>query len=172
MAVRTILQIGDPHLKAKNKSIKNLNSPKTKQVINDLIDTMHANELVGIAAPQIGENYGIFVTEPRKTETRTGDQIDELRIYINPVITFQSKTKTVIYEGCGCVAKGALFGPVLRPKEIEIQSYNMDKHKFSLRCDGLLARVIQHEYDHLNGIEFTERIDDYRKFYQMWKQKP
>jgi peptide deformylase len=163
MATCDVLQIGDPKLKAKNKRVENTKNPLIKNVIQGLIDTMRTNGLVGIAAPQIGENYHIFVTEPRKTETRAKDQTDELRVYINPTITYFSKAKSIIYEGCGSVMHGDFFAPVQRPKQISIEAYDKDMKKFTLVCDGLLARVIQHEYDHLSGVEFTEKIHDYSK---------
>jgi len=164
MAVRNILQIGDPRLKAKNHFISDFDNPKLKKVIKDLVETIHTGDMfVGIAAPQIGENYQIIVTELKETKTRTGDQLDKLRVYINPKIIFYSKTKNVAYEGCGSVAQADLYGPVKRPKEIIIEAFSLDGHKFRLRCDGLLSRVIQHEYDHLSGIEFTEKIVNYKK---------
>lgn len=163
MAVREVVQIGHPALKAKNKTIANFNSPKVKQLIKDLVDTMREEELIGVAAPQIGENLKIFVTEPRKTKTRTGDQVDQLRVYINPAIIFLSKAQTIIYEGCGSVAKGTIFGPVKRPEEITIEAIDEKGKKFKLNCNGILARVIQHEYDHLQGVEFTEKVTDYQK---------
>lgn len=173
MAKRKVLQIGDPRLKKENKLIISFEDPKVQEVIKDLIDTMLANDLIGIAAPQIGENYKIFVTEPRVTKHRALDQTDELRIYINPEIGFCSKNKSVIYEGCGCVANGKLFGPVKRAKEVTIEYLDQTGNKYNLSADGLLGRVIQHEYDHLVGIEFTEKIMDYKrlvndKFYRKY----
>ncbi len=164
MAVRNILQIGDTRLKAKNHFIDDFDNPKLKKVVKDLVETIRAGGIfIGLAAPQIGENYQIIATELKETKTRTGDQLDKLRVYINPKIIFYSKTKNVAYEGCGSVAHADLYGQVKRPKEIIIEAFNLDRHKFRLRCDGLLARVIQHEYDHLSGIEFTEKVIDYKK---------
>ncbi|MFA6250344.1 MAG: peptide deformylase [Candidatus Shapirobacteria bacterium] len=163
MAIKPTLQIGDPRLKAENKPVKDFDDPVVKQVIQDLVDTMHQNELIGMAAQQIGENWKIFVTEPRETKTRPADQADELRVYINPVIVESSNEENVIYEGCGSVLNGALFGPVKRPKEITVEAFDQNGNKFRLTCDGILARVIQHEYDHLLGIEFTEKVLDYKK---------
>jgi peptide deformylase len=163
MAVKKILQIGDPKLKKKNKIIKKFDDRGIKRIIKNLVDTMHKNNLIGIAAPQIGENYQIFVTEAIKTETRSANQTDKLRIYINPRIVYSSKEENIIYEGCGCVANGGLFGPVKRPRQVRIEAYNEKKQKFRLECDGILARVIQHEQDHLSGIEFIEKIFDYKK---------
>jgi len=163
MATRDTLQIGDLRLKAPNKTVEKFTDSSVKQVIQDLFDTMRANELIGMAAPQIGENWKIFVTEPRETKFRMADQVDILRVYINPIILNSSKEESIIYEGCGSVLNGQLFGPVKRPKEITIEAFDQEGKKFRLTCDGILARVIQHEYDHLNGIEFTEKIFDYRK---------
>jgi len=163
MAVKRILQLGDPRLKQKTIAINGFADPKLKQIVQDLEDTMIKNGLVGIAAPQIGSNLKILITEPHKTPYRPVDQTDQLRVYINPQIIRSSKEEIIFYEGCGCVAEAKLFGPVKRPKEITIEAFDISGRKFRLTTDGLLGRVIQHEYDHLFGIEFTERITDYAK---------
>lgn len=162
MTVRPTLQIGDKRLKAQNKTLEKSNSAKIKSVIQDLTDTMLKNDIIGVAASQIGVNIKLFVTEPRETEYRKPNQSDKLRVYINPRITEFSKELSTIYEGCGSVGSN-FFGPVKRPRRITIEAYDQDFKKFSLTCDGLLARVIQHEYDHLSGIEFVEKISDYKK---------
>lgn len=124
---------------------------------------MLEKDLIGIAAPQIGKNFQIFITEPRKTKARRGDQVDKLRIYINPKIVEYSKIENIIYEGCGSVARGTLFGPIKRPAQITIEAFDEKGKKFRLTTNGILGRVIQHEYDHLYGIEFTEKLIDIRK---------
>jgi len=153
-------------LKSPNKPVENFNDPVIKQVIEDLTESMRAGGLIGMAAPQTGENYMVFVTEPRETKFRPAAQADELRVYINPIMVEVSLEEVIIYEGCGCVANvqdfgPVIFGPVKRPKEITIEAYDQNGRKFRLRCNGILARVIQHEYDHLWGIEFVEKIFDY-----------
>jgi peptide deformylase len=163
MAVRDTLQIGHPKLKAENQTVNDAFDQKIQQVITDLVDTMRANDLIGMAAPQIGENYRIFVTEPRETPTRSKDQSDILRIYLNPIITLYSPDQIEIWEGCGCVANGTIFAPVTRPKIITIEATDKNSQKFRLKSDGILGRVIQHEYDHLSGIEFTEKITDLKR---------
>lgn len=163
MAVKVVIQAGHPKLKKPNKTITNTNLPKVKKLHRDLISTMNKIGLIGLAAPQIAQNYMIFVTHPRKTKSRNLDKIDILRTYINPKITFRSQEENIIYEGCGSVVKGDLFGPVSRPAEIEIEALDEKGQKFRLRCNGILARVIQHEYDHLMGIEFLEKVSDYKK---------
>jgi len=163
MAVKQVIQIGDPRLKAENKRIEDFHSQEIKSVLEDLKETMRENELVGIAAPQLGLNFKVFVTEIRDTKSRKVATPDLLRFYINPKLINQSKEEVIIYEGCGSVVHGQLFGPVKRPKLITIEAFNQDGNKFRLTCDGLLARVILHEYDHLHGIEFTEKVYDYKK---------
>ena len=160
---REIIQIGHPALKAKNKPVENICSKEIKQLIQDLKDILQENELIGIAAPQIAENYQIFVTEARNTSFRTLDKEDIFRVYINPRITWASYRFTTIYEGCGSVLQGTLFGPVIRPCEIVIQAENEKGRRFQLKCDGILSRVIQHEYDHLHGIEFLEKVSNYKQ---------
>jgi len=163
MAKREIIEIGHRVLKLKNKPITDFHSKKLKQLIQDLKDTMVEYDLIGIAAPQIAQNYQVFLTQPRKTSSRKLTKNDQLRVYINPHITFLSNEKNLIYEGCGCMPKLSIFGPVMRPKEIEVEAYDENENKFRLRCDGILARVILHEYDHLQGIEFLEKISDNKK---------
>ncbi len=150
-------------LKAKNKTIKSSHSPIFRKLLKDLKDTMYKTDLVGIAAPQIAENYQIFVTHPRNTKFRKLPKTDIFRVFVNPRITFYSKQENLIYEGCGSVVNGELFGPVTRSKEVIIEAYDERGQKFSLRSDGILARIIQHEFDHLRGTEFIQKIDDYSK---------
>lgn len=163
MAIKNIIEIGHRVLKLENKPITDFNSPILKKLIKDLKDTMKYVDLIGIAAPQIGVNSQVFLTHPRKTHARRLAKSDILRVYINPKIIFRSDETNLIYEGCGCVPKSSIFGPVIRSREVEVEAYGENGEKFSLRCDGLLARVIQHEYDHLHGIEFLERVTDNRK---------
>lgn len=163
MAVRKVIMAGDPRLKAKNSLIKDCKSPKIQKLIKDLISTNKAADLIGIASTQIGENYMVFITHCINTGSRKLGKTDKLRVFINPKITYQSEKQNVIYEGCGSVADGAIFGPVLRPEEVEVQAVDEKGQKFSLRANGILGRVIQHEYDHLHGIEFIQKVSDYGK---------
>jgi peptide deformylase len=162
MIIKEVTQVGNPILKSKAKSVSNIESKETQRVVTDLIDSMYYHDLVGMAASQIGEKLRIFVTELRKTKCRDED-VDKLRVYINPKITWFSKKQVVIYEGCGSVAYGNLFGPVRRPEKIEVEAFDEKGNSFRLKACGLLSRVIQHEYDHLEGIEFTEKISDMQK---------
>lgn len=162
MIIKEIIQIGNPLLSKKSKPIAKISSIETQQVIKNLVDSMRYHDLVGMAASQIGEKMRIFVTEVRKTFYRNFSK-DILRVYINPKIVWFSKKQVIIYEGCGSVAYAKLFAPVKRPEKIIIEAFDEKGNKFRLKAEGFLSRVIQHEYDHLDGIEFTEKITDIRK---------
>ncbi len=163
MIIKNIVQIGNPLLSQKSKSIKKIDTSETKRVIKNLVDSLRHHDLIGIASSQIGEKLRIFVTEVRRTVYRDPRDVDELRIYINPKIVWSSKKEIIIYEGCGSVAYAKLFAPVRRPEKIVIEVLDEKGNKFQLKAGGLLSRVIQHEYDHLDGIEFTEKITDIKK---------
>lgn len=163
MAVKKITQAGHPALKAENKEVKDFSSHKLKKLIKDLKDTMYDSGLIGIASPQIGVNEMVFVTHPRNTKSRNIGKEDICRVFINPQIIGQLKENIIIYEGCGSVAEMKLFGPVLRPKKITVEALDEKGKKFLITCDGLLARVIQHEVDHLMGMEFIQKVSDYNK---------
>src|SRR5512133_38962 len=112
MIIKNIVQIGDSRIREKSKKIEPT-SQKAKRAVKDLKDTMRAQKLVGISAPQIGRSYRIILVEVRPVGTLTRQGYGEipLTILINPkIIEFSEKRKT-IYEGCGSVAYGQIFGP-------------------------------------------------------------
>lgn len=158
--IKKTIQIGNTVLRkvSKKVDVKDINSRKIKGLISDLSDTMREKKLIGIAAPQINSDLKVFITEIRKTKNRKSADIDVLRVFINPKIIEMSKGVCKMYEGCGSIASGDLFAPVERPREITIEAFNETGEKFNLKAKGLLARVIQHEYDHLNGILFIDKV--------------
>ena len=163
MIIEKIIQMWNPILSKKSKPVKDLPSSRIKKIIKNLVDTMKASNLIWIAAPQIWINERIFVTELAVTKFRKAKDADTLRIFINPNIIWKSKDQCVMYEWCGSVAYSKLFAPVKRPSKIIIEAFDEYGEKFILHTDWLLGRVIQHEYDHLDGIAFTEKITDIKK---------
>ena len=119
---------------------------------------MRHADLVGMAAPQIGQNVKIFVTEIRKTKFRKTKELDKLRVFINSKIISRSKKMVSGYEGCGSVATAGIFGKVPRPYQVTVSAIDEKNKKFVFTAKGLLARVIQHETDHLNGIVFLDKV--------------
>ena len=163
MIIKNTIQIWNPILSKKAKNVRDIQSPMTKRIIKNLVDSMRANNLIGMAAPQIWVSKKIFVTELRTTTFRKAKDTDSLRVFINPKITRRSKESWVMYEWCWSVAYSKIFAPVRRPNTIIIEAYNDEGEKIALKAKWLLARVIQHEYDHLDGICFTEKITDIKK---------
>ncbi|MFA4817372.1 MAG: peptide deformylase [Parcubacteria group bacterium] len=163
MAIKSIIQIGNPILRKKTSLVRDISSLKSKRITRDLIGTLRASSLIGLAAPQIGQSFQIFITEMRKTANRKNEDKDKLRIYINPKIIKFSKKTNIGYEGCGSVGNAQIFGPVKRASEVTIEALNEKGKKIVFKAQNLLARIIQHESDHLNGILFTDKISDYKK---------
>lgn len=160
--IKYVTQVGNSLIRSKSKKVINPQSKEVQKVITNLIDSMHYHELVGMAAPQIGSNLNIFVSEIRATQLRKGKtvkEVDSLKVYINPKIVSYSKKQVEGYEGCGSVASAGLFAMVKRPESIIVQAQDKEGKKFKLRASNLLARVIQHEMDHLNGIIFTDKAN-------------
>lgn len=161
MSVKQTVQIGDKIIRQKAKTVKNVLVPEIQSTINDLVASMRHGNLVGMAAPQIGKSLQIFVTEMRQTIYRKNiAKADLLRVFINPKITWRSKKKQTGYEGCGSVAEAQLFGIVKRADSIICEAIDKEGKYFKTKASGFLARIIQHEMDHLNGIVFIDRISD------------
>jgi len=160
MIIRHATQIGDPTIRRRSKPISKIVSSATKKIVQNLIDSMRYHELVGMAAPQIGINQRIFITEIRKTKARKPKDSDPVRIFINPRIIRCSKKQVFGYEACGSVAYAGIFGSVKRSCEITVEAYDTKGKKFKLYAVGLLARIIQHENDHLEGKVFLDRMAD------------
>ena len=158
MSVRPTTQVGNKVIRAKSKKVLTV-SAQVKRIAQDLTDSMRNAGLVGMAGPQIGIGLRIFVTEIRKTKARKHiKKFDPLRVFINPTITKKSKKNVVEYEGCGSVAHGGLFGEVSRSESVSVVAIDEKGEKFTLEASGLLARVIQHEIDHLDGKVFLDRL--------------
>lgn len=158
MIIKHLTQAGNPIIRKKAKKVVGIRGKKTQQIIKNLVASMRHHSLVGLAAPQIGSSIRVFISEIRTTKLRksTKGGGDSLRVYINPKITWSSEKKALGYEGCGSVANGILFGLVQRPKGVMVEAYDQKGKKFILKASNLLARIIQHENDHLNGVLFTD----------------
>ena len=160
MVIKLVTQVGNPIIRKKSKKVRLITSPKIKKIVKDLTDSMRHANLVGMAAPQIGHNLRIFVTEIRTTTLRKTSEQDGLRIFINPKIIHASKKKILGYEGCGSVASSGIFGKVSRSTQVIVEAFDEKNKKFAFTTKGLLARVIQHEIDHLDGIIFLDKVSD------------
>ena len=149
MAVRKILRFGDEFLRGKAKDVHKV-SRKIQDLVTDLLDTMYANNGVGLAAPQIGEDYRVFVVD-----VSTGDEPLNPIVFINPKIIKKSGA-TISREGC--LSFPEAFTDVRRYSDIMVKAMDRKGRSFVLEVkEGtLLARCIQHENDHLDGILFVD----------------
>ena len=149
--LRPMRYYGDPILRKKCRAVVEI-TPEVLQVAQDLVDSMHAHNCTGLAAPQIGSDLRIFCLD-------TGEDLDEdgypialpIKVFINPEITYASKTTSKMGEGCGSIP--GFYEEFLRPKEINVRALGIDGKPFEEK--GLKfwrSRAIQHELDHLNGI--------------------
>lgn len=149
-----IKKFGDPVLKKKAEEISQI-TPEIKELIFDMKETLRQAQGVGLAAPQIGVSKRIFVAETEKGAVG----------FINPKIIKKSRQKETQEEGCLCIA--GLFLKIKRAKEVEVEAQNEQGENVAIKAEGLLARIFQHEIDHLNGILIIDRIS----FWQKWKMK-
>ncbi|MEK9171041.1 MAG: peptide deformylase [Patescibacteria group bacterium] len=145
--VLKIVQEGDPVLRKMAEPVKNPKNPEIKELIADMIATMNKVGGIGLAAPQIGAPFRIF----------TANVENKVYVFINPEIKNISQDESSLEEGCLSVQK--VWGPVVRPKKLTVKALNQDGEPIKIRAKGLLARVIQHEIDHLNGTLFIDRAE-------------
>lgn len=160
MIIKNVTQVGNPIIRRQSKPVKDVKSAVARKIVRDLTDSMRATTLVGMAAPQIGLNIRIFVSEVRTTINRRDVHPDPLRVFINPVIVWSSQEIAKGWEGCGSVAESGLFAQVPRPARVTVRAFDQKGNPFTLKANGLLARIIQHEVDHLDGKVFLDRVTD------------
>ncbi len=146
MALRNIREFGDPVLNKVCLPIKEM-TDRNRELINDMFETMYEANGVGLAAPQVGVLKRVFVIDV------TGE--DPL-VFINPEITEASGTQTG-YEGC--LSLPGKTGTVTRPQKVRAKALDIDMKPFEIEAEDLLARAICHEYDHLEGHLYTEKLE-------------
>ena len=161
MAIRDILKMGNPDLLKVSEPI-DFEKDDLKTLIEDMKETMKANDGAGLAAPQIGVFKRLvifgFDTNDRYPEA---DSVP-FTVLINPIITPLSDDKENGWEGCLSVP--GLRGVVPRFTHIKYEGYDADGKKFEREVEDFHARVVQHECDHLDGILYPMKIEDYRYF--------
>lgn len=136
-----------------------------QQLIDDMIETMHGADGIGLAAPQVGRRERLFVVDVSPLEdelTRDGVQLpDQPMVFINPEIVTESVDVGEFEEGCLSIPD--IREHVSRPDLVRVRFLNRNFQSCEIEATGLFARVIQHEYDHLNGVLFIDRISPFRK---------
>lgn len=142
-----------------NKDFSNLSN-----LINDMFETMYDAHGVGLAAPQINKSIRLFIIDTSPFSDDDDDEIHDepiKKIFINPIITAETGEDWLFNEGCLSIPD--IREDIARKSDIEIEYFDENFKKHKEKFNGITARVIQHEYDHLEGILFVDKLSPLRK---------
>jgi len=169
VTVREILHVGNPRLRDRSRelTLDELRAPETQQLIDDLVDTMHAANGAGIAAPQVGELVRIATIEVTHNPRYPYKPPIPLTVVVNPTIEPLGDELVRINEGCLSVPD--LRGEVERHVTIRLRRLDREGHEHDEVVRGLTAGTFQHELDHLDGRLFVDRVTDTTTF-TTWEQ--
>lgn len=146
-----IVNYPHPTLRHKSKPIKRVDA-ELRATVQKMFELMYEAKGVGLAANQVDLPLRLFVVN-LKAQPGEGEEL----VFINPVI---SLPKGIDEAEEGCLSLPGLYGDVTRPKQVKLQAYSLSGESYEETVDGLLARVVQHELDHLNGVLFTDRMNE------------
>jgi peptide deformylase len=163
--VLEIVRYGHPVLRKKGERIESI-TPEIKKLIADMFETMNASHGVGLAAQQVGVAKQLTVIDVREVTDRPstleldGKSADVASIMplvlINPEVTPAGEA---VKGGEGCLSFPEIFAEISRPGTVDVKALDAKGKPIAFRCGGLLARAVQHETDHLNGLLFIDRMD-------------
>lgn len=162
-----ILAYGNPVLKKKAKNISN-DFIKLNEFIENMWETMNNANGVGLAAPQVGLSFRVFIVDTlpfADSESMNKDEFELVssfkKVFINPVIINETGNKWDFNEGCLSIPE--VRADVKRPETILIKYFDEDFNQHQQSFNGIIARVVQHEYDHIEGILFTDKISPLKR---------
>jgi len=164
-----ILQYGDPILRMRGKRLEKIDE-RIRELTQNMIETMHAANGVGLAAQQVGEALQLTVLDVSQVEDRpstmklNGEDVDPKAamplVLINPELKLAGETELATEA---CLSFPELTGEIERPKSVFARARTLDWSEIEIEASGLLGRAIQHEVDHLNGILFIDRMNSAAK---------
>lgn len=160
MSKLRVIKYGNPILRLKAKRVE-VYDDNIKQLIKNMVEVMGEEEGIGLAAPQVAESIALLVIDHSLI-----DEEGEPTAYLNPEI-LTAEGESEMEEGCLSIPD--IREEVKRPETITVKYQNVEGQLFEKQVDGLLARVLQHEIDHLNGVLFVDRISSMKK--QLLKKK-
>jgi peptide deformylase len=155
MAVLPIHEYPDPVLKAKAKPVTEFNH-ELQKLIDDMFETMYAAPGLGLAAPQIGRSLRLFVYDLKEGE----DQPRQSGVLINPEFISMSGTQT---GEEGCLSVSEYRTPVTRANRVAVKGIDRKGKEVTVEGEGLMARLLQHEMDHLDGTLFVDRLSSLKR---------
>jgi len=144
----------DKVLRIKAEPVTNIDDSLNK-LLDDMVDTMHESKGVGLAAPQVGVSKRVIVVD-----TSVGEDSEMIYKLINPEII--SEAREQLGEE-GCLSVPGEYENVRRADQVTLKAMNLDGDTYTIEAEGFLARVFQHEIDHLNGILFIDKLPSYKK---------
>ncbi|MYA95901.1 MAG: peptide deformylase [Nitrospinae bacterium] len=155
MAILKVARMGHPVLRGKAREIapEGLGSPELAALIDDLIETMQEYAGVGLAAPQVHEGLRLFVMQTDPDDEAT------LRVVVNPRLTRLGEEGWEDWEGCLSIPD--IHGRVPRNDRVRLEAQDLEGRAWAEEFEGFAARVCQHEYDHLDGLIFFDRMRDF-----------
>jgi len=153
MTIREIALVPEPVLRRKARKLTDF-GPETQKLIDDMIETMREAPGVGLAAQQIAESLQLVVVEFAEDEENE-DAKPKLFVVANPEIVKRSEEMVTGIEGCLSIP--GLVGDVERNEAVEIKALNRHGKPIKIKASGWLARIFQHEIDHLDGVLYTDR---------------
>ena len=153
-----IEELGNPILREKARHVDNIGDEYIQRLIDNLIETVKAVNGVGIAAPQVNESYQIFIIASHPNPRYPDAPKMEPIAVINPEIIHRSDEMVDGWEGCLSIP--GIRGLVSRHKYISVKFTDRNGHEKRKELSDFIARIFQHEYDHLNGILFLDRLDN------------
>ena len=154
MAIRKILKFPDQDLRIKAKPIETFDE-ELKNLTDDMFETMHSVNGIGLAATQIGvaQQVAVIDISPEKNEPL---------VIINPKILILDSSKTEDYDE-GCLSVSGFFETISRPSDIKLSYQDLNGKRKEIKPEGLLTKVVQHELDHLNGRLFVDHISELKR---------
>ncbi len=159
----SILRMGHPTLRlvAQPLDISKIQSSEVQALIEDMYNTMASADGIGLAAPQVGVSIQLAIVESPESSDRYPQSEKTSGIYINPRVTVLDHTVQGMWEGCLSIP--GIRGYVERPRKISVHYWDEKAQEHTLEVEGFSAIVLQHEFDHLNGVLFIDRIEDKSK---------
>jgi peptide deformylase len=162
MAIKPVLKMGDASLLQVAERVEKFDTPELKSLIQDMHDTMEAEDGAGLAAPQIGVGLQVVIFGVKKNARYPDAEDVPYTVLINPVVKPLTQETEEDWEGCLSVP--GMRGMVPRFSKIGYQGYDQYGNYINRNVDGFHARVVQHECDHLQGILYPMRITNFRTF--------
>lgn len=166
-----VARIGHPVVRAAARDVTRdeMRAPGLQRLIDDMIETMHEYDGVGLAAPQVHVRLRLAVIQVPASDERSREEVP-LTVLINPVVTPLDEDTEEGWEGCLSIPD--LRGVVPRLRRLRLDAHDRNGKAYSLEAQGFFARVIQHEFDHLDGRVYLDRMKDMRSlsFLTEWER--